>query len=93
MDKKYILQVFIAGSSPDIQSKIVELKEQLSDNLGENSYVLRVVDVLDKPEIADEEKIIATPTMVRMEPVPIKKIILNLNEKELKSEIELLTMD
>ncbi|MBV9576610.1 MAG: circadian clock protein KaiB [Gammaproteobacteria bacterium] len=81
MNQKYIFQVFVAGIAPDTQTMIVDLKDQLSNTLGDNAYSLKVVDVLAMPQLAEEEHILATPTIVRTSPIPVKKIILNINKK------------
>lgn len=79
MNTKYSFLIFIAGLAPDIQSSIVELKSQLSSVLGEYQFNLKIIDVLENPELAEAEHILATPTMVRQSPEPIKKIVLNFN--------------
>jgi circadian clock protein KaiB len=91
MDKKYNLQLFIAGIAPDTQKMVVDLKDYLNKALGEDTYVLKVVDVLEKPQLAEEEHILATPTVIRSSPAPIKKIILGSNtDAESLPEIELI---
>lgn len=79
MNKKYIFRIYIAGIAPDVQTQIVNLKDQLNNVLGPDQFSLKVIDILETPEIAEEEHILATPTIVRQEPAPIKKLILNFN--------------
>lgn len=52
-------------------------KEELA-----GTYELVVIDVLEHPEIAESEKIIATPTLVKRLPLPMRRIIGDLSDKE-----------
>lgn len=81
MAQKYILKLFIAGLSPDSQDMILNLKETLRQEL-KDSYSLEVIDVLERPELAVDEKILATPTVVRLLPAPVKKFVLDLANRE-----------
>lgn len=77
-EDKYILRLFIAGMTVENQTSIVCLKKELSERLGRN-YTLEIIDVFEHPELAESEKIIATPTLLRILPDPIQQVILNLN--------------
>lgn len=81
-DQKYTLKIYIAGASPDSQTAILKLKEDLEDNLGRDNYVLTVIDVLERPELAEEERILATPTVVRSLPGPAKQLIVDFSNTE-----------
>ncbi len=83
MEKKnqYLLKLYVAGLNPGIQGSILELKKVLTEKYGDN-YELEVIDVLVKPELAEGEKIFATPTIVRKLPGSVKKVILDLKNKE-----------
>lgn len=48
----------------------------------EEPYSLEVIDVLDHPQKAIDDKIFVTPTLVKVDPPPIKKIIGNLSDVE-----------
>lgn len=92
MNKKYILRLYLAGIAHDSQAMIVMLKEQLTNELG-NDYSIEVIDVLEKPNLAEEERILATPTIVRLLPEPVKKIILNLNNNTNLVGLDLIIKD
>ncbi len=89
--EKYELKVYVAGITPDNQAAIVNFKKQLEKSLGADAYSLLVVDVLENPELAEMEKIMATPTVVRLMPAPIKKLIMDLgNSKSMLISLDLL---
>jgi len=45
-------------------------------------YELKVIDVLKNPRLAEEDKILATPTLTKALPLPIRRIIGDLSDKE-----------
>lgn len=78
---KYTLRLYIASISTDNQTTIVQFKQLLKERLGDE-YVLEVIDIFDNPELAENDKVIATPTLVRELPVPVQKIIVDFSNKE-----------
>jgi circadian clock protein KaiB len=46
-------------------------------------YEFEVVDVLERPDLADEDGIFATPALVRRSPLPVRKLIGDLSDREL----------
>jgi circadian clock protein KaiB len=77
----YSLKLYVTGMPPVVWNSIKELEEILTRKLGEG-YDLEVIDVLVRPELAEGEKIFATPTIIRKLPEPVTKIILDLRSKE-----------
>lgn len=49
----------------------------------EGFYELEVVDVLDRPDLAEEDRIIATPTVIRLVPLPQRRVIGDLSDLSL----------
>ena len=45
-------------------------------------YALKVIDVLKNPQLAEEDKILATPTLAKILPPPVRKIIGDLSDRE-----------
>jgi circadian clock protein KaiB len=45
-------------------------------------YALKVIDVLKNPQLAEEDKILATPTLAKVLPPPVRKIIGDLSDRE-----------
>ena len=45
-------------------------------------YALKVIDVLQNPQLAEEDKILATPTLSKVLPPPVRKIIGDLSDRE-----------
>jgi circadian clock protein KaiB len=46
------------------------------------SFDLRIIDILERPQLAEEERIMATPTLIKELPPPLRRIIGDLSDKE-----------
>jgi circadian clock protein KaiB len=77
----YRLRLYIAGQTPNSIAAIANLKKICEDKL-RDKYRIEVVDLLEKPQLAKGDQIIAIPTLVRRLPPPVKKIIGNLSKTE-----------
>jgi circadian clock protein KaiB len=79
--KGYLLKLFIAGSTPRAQKAIGLLKRICEEDL-KGEYKLEVIDVLERPKLAEQEKIVATPTLIKILPHPVRRVIGDLSDKE-----------
>jgi circadian clock protein KaiB len=77
----YRLRLYIAGQTPNSVAAIANLKKICEEQL-KGKYRIEVVDLLEKPQLAKGDQIIAIPTLVRRLPPPVKKIIGNLSKTE-----------
>ena len=75
------LRLYIAGQSPNSIAAFANLKKICEDQL-KGKYRIEVIDLLEKPQLAKGDQIIAIPTLVRRLPAPVKKIIGNLSQVE-----------
>jgi circadian clock protein KaiB len=75
------LRLYIAGQTPNSIVAIANLKKICEDQL-RGKYRIEVIDLLEKPQLAKGDQIIAIPTLVRRLPPPVKKIIGNLSKTE-----------
>ncbi|GAB5375768.1 MAG: circadian clock protein KaiB [Acuticoccus sp.] len=78
---KYWLRLYVTGRTPHSQSAIENLR-QICAQRAHNEYAIEVIDVLEQPHLAEREKIVATPTLVRRLPEPVRKIIGDLSDRE-----------
>jgi circadian clock protein KaiB len=77
----YLLKLYITGKTPNSLTAIKNLKDILKKKL-EGTYKLEVIDVLKHPQLAEDEKIMATPVLEKKLPPPIRRIIGDLSDKE-----------
>lgn len=76
-----ILRLYIAGQTPRSIAALSNLKEICEDQF-KGKYKIEVIDLALSPEKARENQIFAIPTLVRQIPVPIRKIIGDLSDKQ-----------
>ena len=81
MAVKYVLKLYVTGQTINSIKAIENLKDILKNGL-KDLYSLKVIDILKNPQLAEEDKILATPALVRVLPPPVRKIIGDLSDKE-----------
>jgi circadian clock protein KaiB len=74
----YVLALYVTGQSVRSQRAVANLRS-LCDHLGE-SCELTVIDVLERPQAAEDERILATPTVIRRRPLPARRVIGDLSD-------------
>ena len=72
--KKYLLRLYIAGSTPQSNRAVANIKIICEEHL-EGEYELEVIDLYEKPYLAAGEQIIAAPTLIKHLPLPLRRII------------------
>jgi circadian clock protein KaiB len=78
---KYILTLYVTGTSPRTKIAIDNLNRICAQEL-DGQYELEIVDVLEHPQRAEDEKILATPTLIKQLPPPLRRVIGDLSDKE-----------
>lgn len=78
---KLQLKMYIAGMSPRLELTIANLRSALEKELS-GDFDLVVYDVLQNPAIAEEQKILAIPTLVKELPLPVRRIIGDFSDTE-----------
>lgn len=72
--KRYVLTLYITGTTPRSQLALANIKRICDDNL-KDDYELRVIDIYQSPQLAKDEQIIATPTLIKTLPGPLRRLI------------------
>ena len=78
---KYILRLYVTGSSSKSLRAVHNLKKLCDEHLS-NDYDLEVIDIYKDPEAAREAQIIAAPTLVKKLPQPIRKFVGDLSNTQ-----------
>ncbi len=79
--KAYRLRLFVAGSTLRSRRAIENLQRVCDEQLG-GQFDLEVIDVYQQPQLAVEYQVIAAPTLVKLLPLPIRRIIGDLSATE-----------
>ncbi len=77
----YVLTLFVTGRTPRSRQAIDNLLHLCEAEL-KGRYQVQVIDVLEQPDDAEAQKILATPTVIRQSPPPCLRIIGDLSNAE-----------
>ena len=77
----HILKLYVAGNTPNSMRALKTLRNILETEF-RGVYALKVIDVLKNPQLAEEDKILATPTLAKILPPPVRRIIGDLSDRE-----------
>lgn len=80
-EQTWELRLYIAGRTPKSITALNNLKRYCEEHL-KGKYQIEVIDLLEKPQLAEGDQIFAVPTLVRKVPVPMRKIIGDLSNEE-----------
>jgi len=77
----YVLRLYIAGMTVRSTQAILNIRKICEENL-KGRYELEVIDIYQQPELAHDAQIIASPTLIKELPLPLKKFIGDMTDKE-----------
>ena len=75
------LRLYVAGQTPKSLLAFTNLKRLCEERL-QGRYAIEVIDLLKTPQLAEDDQILALPTLVRKLPEPIRKIVGDLSNTE-----------
>lgn len=75
------LLLYIAGQTPKSIRALNNIKKYAEEHL-KGKYSIEIIDLLVNPKLAEDDQILALPTLVRRLPEPIRKIIGDLSDEE-----------
>src|SRR5690242_8975063 len=78
---EYELRLYVAGQTPRAIAALTNLKKICEEHL-EGRYSVEVIDLLEQPQLARGDQILAIPTLVRKLPSPLKKVVGDLSNSE-----------
>ena len=73
------LRLYVAGQTPKSISAFANLKVLCEEHL-KGCYRIEVIDLMENPQLARGDQIIAVPTLIRKLPQPVRKIIGDLSD-------------
>ena len=79
--EKFLIKLYVTGQTPRSQAAIANLRSLCDDELHGLSELV-VIDVLERPQLAEDEKILATPTVIKELPLPMRRIIGDLSDRD-----------
>ena len=79
--EKYVLRLYVTGMTPRSTQAIGNIKKICDEEL-KGRCNLEVIDIYQKPVLAKGEQIIATPTLVKKLPLPLRRFIGDLSDSK-----------
>ncbi|MEQ8847685.1 circadian clock protein KaiB [Botrimarina sp.] len=80
-DDRYMLKLYVTDITPAIQRAIETLRNLCDDEMS-GCYDFEVIDIRERPQLAEDERILAVPTLVKELPPPIRRLIGDLSDRE-----------
>jgi hypothetical protein len=77
----YRLRLFVAGSSARSLRTIHDLRQICHHALG-GAVDLEVVDIYQQPDLAERDRVVAAPTLLRLSPSPIRRLVGDLSDEK-----------
>ena len=88
---KFVLRLFVAGATARSRQAVLRVRQLCEAELKDNC-TLEVIDIYQQPGLARENQIVATPTLIKELPRPVRRFIGNLaNTGGLFAELALIT--
>lgn len=79
--KDHLLRLYVAGTTPRSSRAIRTIRAICEEHL-EGRYRLEIVDIYQRPALARDEQIVATPTLIRELPPPLRRLIGDLSDTD-----------
>lgn len=79
--RRYALRLYVAGMTPRSARAIANIKEICEEHL-KGLYGLEVIDIYQQPVLAAGDQIIAVPTLLKKLPLPLRRLIGDLSDRE-----------
>lgn len=80
-DQRYVLRLYVAGATTASQRAVENLSRICEEQLA-GRCTLEVVDIYQHPELAAGEQIVVAPTLVRLLPEPIARLVGDLSDRD-----------
>ncbi len=78
---RYALRLYVTGTTPRSMRAIENLKQICEDNL-KGHYALEVIDIYQQPRLAQSQDIVAAPTLIKSLPLPVRRLIGDMANKD-----------
>ena len=74
-----VLRLYVAGNAPNSLRAIANAKAICNEHFA-SGHELEIVDLLEHPKRALADGIIVTPTLLKLRPLPVQRVIGNLSD-------------
>jgi circadian clock protein KaiB len=81
MADEHVFKLYVLGHTSRSEGAVRTLRKLFGEEL-KIRYRLKVIDVLEQPRLAEEDRVLATPTLIKETPPPSRRIIGDLSDRE-----------
>ena len=81
VEDKLILQLYVSGMSPKSMEAIENIKRLCDEHL-KDAFELEIIDIYKNPEVASQQQIVFSPSLIKNLPLPKKTLVGNLSDTE-----------
>jgi len=81
VEERYVLRLYVTGMTPRSTAAFASIKALCEECL-QGRYELEVIDIYQHPQLAIDEQIIAVPTLVKLLPAPLRRLVGDLSNQE-----------
>jgi len=78
---RYVLRLYVTGRTRNSERAIVNIRKICEEHL-RGRYDLEIVDISQRPALAEGEQIIAVPTLIKKLPLPLRRFIGDMSQSE-----------
>jgi circadian clock protein KaiB len=78
---RYVLRLYVTGLSERSSRAIFSLR-QLCEECLAGRYEMEVIDIFQQPELARRAQLFATPTLVKEQPLPVRRLVGDLSDRQ-----------
>ena len=79
--ERYVLRLYVTGMTPRSARAVTNLRA-ICDECLDGRYDLEVIDIYQQPVLAKGEQIVAAPTLIKKLPLPMRRIIGDMSNRE-----------
>ncbi len=72
--EKYILRLYVSLGNPASSRAIQQVRKVCAEHLVDR-HDLQIIDIHKHPELLEQDKVFATPTLVKAQPAPVRKLV------------------
>jgi circadian clock protein KaiB len=79
--ENYVLRLYVTGMTPRSTCAVASIKSICEEQLA-GRYELEIIDIYQHPELASQEQIVAAPTLIKQLPLPLRRLIGDLSDRD-----------
>jgi circadian clock protein KaiB len=81
VEDRFVLQLYVSGMSPKSMEAIENIKRLCDEHLND-AFELEIIDIYKHPEVASQQQIVFSPSLIKSLPLPKKTLVGNFTDKE-----------